>query len=124
MLVRCREDEERFLLDGDQHLIFAGAAALEIVDFAFSEDEGLSLECPLLEGDPPGHVLDVLHDEIHRHSVISEAGDDDVRINGCGQDEISERFLDEFVVLLEHTHHASASLRSVSLQPPAESDIV
>ena len=112
------------MLDGNQHLIFVGAAAFKVVDLALSEDEGLGLERSLLEGDPPRHVLDVLHDEIHRHSVISESRDDDIRIDGGRQDEISERFLDELVVLVEHTHHASSSFRGVPLQPPAESDVV
>lgn len=97
------------MLDGHQHLIFVGAAALEVVDLALPEDEGLGLECPFLEGDPPRHVLDVLHDEIHRHSVISESRDDDICKDCSRQDEISERFLDELVVLVQYTHHASSS---------------
>lgn len=124
VLVGGGKHEEGLLFDGDQHLVLVGAAALEVVDLALPEDEGLGLERPLLEGDPPRHVLYVLHDEIHRYSVVPEAGDDDVRVDGRRQDEIPERFLDKLVVLVQHTHHAPSSLRGVPLQPPAEPDVV
>lgn len=124
MLAGGGKHKEGLLLNGHQHLIFVGAAALQIVDLALSEDEGLSLKSSLLEGDPPCHVFDVLHDEVHRNSIVPEPRDDNISINSSWQYEVPKRFLDELVVLVEHTQHASSSFRCISLQSPAESDIV
>lgn len=124
MLIGGGKHKEGFLFYRHQHLILVGAAALKVVDFALSEDECLCLERSLLEGDPPCHVLDVLHNKVHRHSVVPKSRDDDIGIDSCGQDEVPKRFLDELVVLVEHTQHASSSFCGVSLQPPAQSDII
>jgi len=84
MLAGCGKDKKRFLLQCHHDLRLAGMmVVLHIVYFALSEDEGLGLDGPFLEGDPSGHVLDVLHDEIYRHSIISEPWNGDISIDSC-----------------------------------------
>lgn len=46
------------------HLDVIAVGAFQIVNLGLSEDEGLGFYCSFLEGDPPGHVLDMLDDEI------------------------------------------------------------
>ena len=82
MLARCGKDKKRFLLQCHHDLCLAGMMVLHIVNFALSEDEGLGLDGPFLEGYPSGHVLDVLHDEIYRHSIIPEPWNGDIGIDG------------------------------------------
>lgn len=124
MFVGGGEDEEALLLEGDHDLGIGGGIALEVVDLALAEDEGLGLDGALLEGDALGHVLDVLHDEVHRDAVVAEARDDDVRVDCGRQDEVAEGLLHELVVLLQHADHAAAALRSVPLEPAAQPDVV
>lgn len=125
MFVGGGEDEEGFLFDCDHDLGFAGGVvALEVVDFAFSEDEGLGLHSPLLEGDPACHVLDVLHDEVHGDAVVSKPRNDNVCIHSSWKDKVAECLLHELIVLLQHADHASSSLSCVSLQSSAQADVI
>jgi len=125
VLVGGGEDQEGLLFDAHHNLRLAGGVvALEVVDFALSEDEGLGLDRPLLEGDPSCHVFYVLDDEIHRHSVVSETRNDDVSVDCSGQDEVSEGFFDEFVVLFKNADDAPASFGGIALQATAEPNIV
>lgn len=125
MLVGGGEDQEGLLFDTDHNLRLAGGVvALEVVDFALSEDESFGLDSPLLEGDPSCHVFYVLNDEIHRNSVVSETRNDDVSVDCSGKDEVSEGFFDKFVVLFKNADDASASFRGIALEAAAESNIV
>ncbi len=124
VLIGSGEDQEGLLLYRHHHLCITGVVALQVVNLALSKNEGLGLDSALLEGDPAGHVLDVLHNEIHRDAVVTESRDDDVCIDGSGQDEVAEGVLHELVVLLQHTDHTASTLCSVAFQPSAEADIV
>jgi hypothetical protein len=125
VLVGGGEDEEALLLDSHHHLRLAGGVvALQVVDLALSEDESFSLDCAFLEGDAFGHVLDVLHDEVDRHSVVPETRNYYICVDCSRQDEVAEGLLHEFVVLVQHADHATATLSSISLQPSAETDVV
>lgn len=116
MLVGGWKYKEGLLLSSDYELVFVGVAGeLEIVDFAFSKDENLGLDGTLLKGYPAGHVLDVLNDEVDRYSVVSEAGDGDVCVNGRRQYKVTVSIFHELTVLLQNTHNCTPTLSSVSL---------
>ncbi len=66
----------------------------------------------------------MLDNEIHRNPVVSEARNDNIRINDGGKDEVPKGIFDKFVVLLEYTDHRAASLDSIPLESAAESNII
>lgn len=103
MLIRSWKNKEGLSSNGD--LIFVLFSVVQIINFTFSKEEYFSFCNFFLEVDPPGHILDVLHNEINRHPIISEARDDDIRIDNGGQDEVPEGILDKLVVLLKHADH-------------------
>ena len=76
------------------------------------------------EVDLLGHVFDVLHDEVHRDAVVPVPGDHDVGVRDRRRDEVSEGILHELVVLLQHPYDGPSPLGHVSLDPPAEADVV
>lgn len=124
MLIRSWEDQERFLFKCDHYLWFAWVTALQIIYLTFTEDKSFSFECSFLEGDPFGHIFDILNNEIHWNSIISEARDDDISIYNSRQNKISKSILNKFIILLEYTHNASASFSSISLQSSTKSNII
>lgn len=71
-----------------------------IIDFSFAEDKGLILDGPLLKRYPSCQVLNILHDKIYRHTVVSKSWNDDISVDCCRKDEITVCLLDKFVVLL------------------------
>lgn len=79
MLIFSGEHEERFLLDCHFDIVRVGT--LEVVYFRLPKDKSFCFDCSLLESDPPGHVLDMLNDEIHRDSVVSEPWNDNICVN-------------------------------------------
>lgn len=122
VLIGGGEDKEGLLFDGDLDVV--GVGCLQVVDLGLPEDEGAGLDCSFLEGDPSRHVLDVLHDEVHRNPVVSEARDDDVGVDDGRQDEGSEGILDKLVVLFQDADDRTSAFLRVSFETAAEADVV
>lgn len=97
---------------------------LHIIDLALPEDESLILDGPLLEGYPPGQILDILHDEVHRNTIISKPWNNDIRIDCCRENEVTVCLLHEFVVLRQDSYDRPTSLCCITLQPPAKSQVI
>lgn len=124
MFGRGRKDQKRFLFNHSQDLQLASRVILHIIDLALPEDEGLILDGALLEGYPPRQVLDILDDEVHRDAVVAETRDDDISVDRRRQDEIAICVLDEFVVLRQDGDHGATAFDCVTLQPPAQPQVV
>ena len=122
MLIRSWKDQEWLLLCRNLDII--RIRSLKVINFRLPKNKCLSLDCPLLECDPSSHILDMLNNEINRHSIVSKARNNDVCVHYRWKNEISKCIFDEFVVLLQYADHWSTSLSCISLQPPAKSYVV
>ena len=103
MFSRSRKHKERLLLCC--HFDFIAVGCFKVIYLCLSKDETFVLDCSFLKSDSPGHILDMLHDEVHRNSIISESWDNDIRIDNVWQDKIPESIFDKLIVLLEHTNY-------------------
>jgi hypothetical protein len=124
MFGRGRKDQKRFLLHHSQDLQLTARMILHIINLTLPKDEGLILDGPLLKGYPSCQVLDILHDEIYRNAVVSKPWDDDIGVDRCRQDEIAVCLLDEFVVLGQDGDDGTTALDCITLQPPAQPQVI
>ena len=122
MLLTGGEHQKRLLEQGDRRLM--RFSVLEIINLIFPENVYFSPRGSLPIVYSPGDVFYVLHNKVHRHSVVSKTWNYDIRINHCGENEVPERVFHKLVVLQQNTLNASASFSSVPLQPAAKSDII
>lgn len=124
MLIRSREHQKWFLFKCYHNLWFTWVTALQIIYLTFTKDKCFCLKCSFLKSDSFCHIFDILHNEIHWNSIISEARDNDISIYNSRKNKIPKGILNEFIILLEHTHNTSTPLSSISFQSSTESNII
>ena len=124
VLIWSRKNQKRLLLYIDFNFIWARNGGLEVVYFRLSEDEGSGFDCSFFESDSSGHIFDVLDDEVHADSIVSESRNNDICIYYRGQDEVSEGIFNEFVVLFEYADDWPASFCGVSFESSTKSNVV
>ena len=122
MLLACWEYQKWLLEQSNLSLMWF--PVLKIVEFIFTKNVNFCPGGSFSVIDPSGDIFDMLDNEIHWDSVVSETRNDNIRINHCWLDEVSEWVLYELVVLEQHTFNAPSSFSGVPFQSSAQPDVI